>query len=105
LFYLSPEMIKDVLRRTGELAASNSLLGFDIVNSAALTHPVTRPWTEIQAAPGAPWPGRRTIPRGPRGRRAGKRISYNSARKGPPPDAGNDPSHRSRETTSRATGS
>jgi methyltransferase (TIGR00027 family) len=57
LFYLPPEAISSVLRSVSELAAPDSMLGFDIVNTATLTHPVTRPWIDVQASLGAPWVG------------------------------------------------
>jgi len=34
-----------------------SAIGFDIVNSLTLTHPLTRDWVQMQAAAGAPWQG------------------------------------------------
>jgi len=64
LFYLPCEAIDRILRRAGELAAPGSLLGLDIVNAATLTHPVTRPWVDMQAALGAPWLGTMDDPRG-----------------------------------------
>ena len=39
-------------------------MGFDIINSAVLTSPWTRPWVEMQAQSGAPWIGTLDDPRG-----------------------------------------
>ncbi len=57
LFYLANEHITRLLDEVTNLAAPGSWLGFDIVNSIALTSPLTRPWIEMQAKAGAPWLG------------------------------------------------
>jgi methyltransferase (TIGR00027 family) len=57
LFYLPNEAITHLLDEVSRLAAPGSRLGFDINNSITLTHPLTRPWVEMQAAAGAPWLG------------------------------------------------
>jgi methyltransferase (TIGR00027 family) len=57
LFYLPTPVVLALLDRITALAATGSELGFDIVNSLVFTHPVTRPWIEMQAAAGAPWVG------------------------------------------------
>jgi methyltransferase (TIGR00027 family) len=57
LFYLPPEGIGRILDDVTGLAAAGSRLGFDIVNTATLTHPLTRPWINMQARLGAPWLG------------------------------------------------
>jgi methyltransferase (TIGR00027 family) len=57
LFYLPNETITDLLSRISQLATSGSCLGFDIVNSTTLTHPLVRAWIEMQANAGAPWIG------------------------------------------------
>jgi methyltransferase (TIGR00027 family) len=57
LFYLPNEAITGLLDEVSRLAAPGSRLGFDIVNSITSTHPLTRPWVEMQAAAGAPWLG------------------------------------------------
>ena len=70
LFYLPQETVTAVLDRVSDLAATGSLLGFDIVNGTTLTHPLTRPWIEMQARLGAPWLGTMDDPAaelGPRG--------------------------------------
>lgn len=55
LFYLPEPVVTALLERVSELSTAGSRLGFDIPNGAALTHPLTRPWVEMQAALGAPW--------------------------------------------------
>jgi methyltransferase (TIGR00027 family) len=57
LFYLPPQAITRLLDQLTGLAAAGSRLGFDIVNTATLTHPLTRPWIDMQARLGAPWLG------------------------------------------------
>jgi methyltransferase (TIGR00027 family) len=57
LFYLPDESLMHLLDEVTELAASGSWIGFDIINNAVLTHPLTRPWVEMQARSGAPWIG------------------------------------------------
>lgn len=57
LFYLASDSIIHVLDEVTSLAAPGSWLGFDIVNGAMLTSPMTRPWIEMQAKAGAPWVG------------------------------------------------
>jgi methyltransferase (TIGR00027 family) len=57
LFYCDGETIAALLERVSELAAAGSVLGFDIPDRSVFTHPVTRPWIEMQAAAGAPWIG------------------------------------------------
>lgn len=55
LFYLPERAVLGLLDRVGELAAAGSRLGFDVVSRASLTHPLVRPWLDMQAALGAPW--------------------------------------------------
>ena len=57
LFYLDADAIDALLGRVSGLAAVGSVLGFDIPDRGVFTHPVTRPWIEMQAAAGAPWIG------------------------------------------------
>ena len=57
LFYFDGEAIASLLERVSGLAAPGSRLGFDIPDRAVFTHPMTRPWIEMQAAAGAPWIG------------------------------------------------
>ena len=57
LFYLSNEGLTRLLDEVTSLAAPGSWMGFDIINSAVLTSPWTRPWVEMQAQSGAPWIG------------------------------------------------
>lgn len=57
LFYLPSESIIRLLDELNPLAASGSWLGFDVINSAMLTSPLTRQWVEMQANSGAPWIG------------------------------------------------
>lgn len=57
LFYLPNERIDDLLEAVTGLAAAGSWLGFDIINSAVLTSPFTKPWVDMQAEQGAPWIG------------------------------------------------
>ena len=64
LFYLASKQITRLLGEVDRLAAAGSWLGFDVVNSAVLTSPLTRPWIEMQAASGAPWIGTMEDPQG-----------------------------------------
>jgi methyltransferase (TIGR00027 family) len=64
LFYLPVEAIVRILEQVTALASAGSWLGFDIVNSATLTHPLTRPWIDMQARLGAPWRGTMDDPAG-----------------------------------------
>jgi methyltransferase (TIGR00027 family) len=57
LFYLPSAVITNLLNQVSRLAAPGSWLGFDCINHAMLTHPLTRAWIEMQAASGAPWTG------------------------------------------------
>lgn len=57
LFYLTNESLTYLFDEVTSLAAPGSWLGFDIINSAVLTSPWTRPWVEMQASSGAPWIG------------------------------------------------
>ncbi|HTT00278.1 MAG TPA: SAM-dependent methyltransferase [Streptosporangiaceae bacterium] len=64
LFYLPPAGIARLLDEVTGLAAAGSRLGFDIVNTATFTHPLTRPWIDMQARLGAPWRGALDDPAG-----------------------------------------
>jgi methyltransferase (TIGR00027 family) len=57
LFYLPGARIARLLDEVTGLAQTGSWLGFDIVNAATLTHPLTRSWIDMQARLGAPWLG------------------------------------------------
>jgi len=57
LFYLPNRAIDEIIARLSELSAPGSWLGFDIINSLMLTHPLTKAWVEMQARSGAPWIG------------------------------------------------
>ena len=57
LFYLPVERITQLIDQVTQLSALGSWLGFDVINSLTLTHPLTRNWIEMQAASGAPWIG------------------------------------------------
>jgi methyltransferase (TIGR00027 family) len=57
LFYLSDEQLRRILDRVTALAVPGSWMGFDIVNSVMLTHPLTQSWVQMQAQSGAPWLG------------------------------------------------
>ncbi len=46
-----------ILDEVTSLAAPDSWMGFDIVNSLVMTSPLTRKWVEMQARSGAPWLG------------------------------------------------
>lgn len=64
LFYLSGEQVTRLLDEVTGLAHAGSWLGFDIVNTATLIHPLTRPWIDMQARLGAPWLGTLDDPAG-----------------------------------------
>ena len=64
LFYLPPAGITRTVEQVTRLAAEGSRLGFDIVNTATLTHPLTRSWIDMQARAGAPWLGTMDDPAG-----------------------------------------
>jgi methyltransferase (TIGR00027 family) len=55
LFYLPQDGVARLLDEVAGLAPTGSWLGFDISNTATLTHPLTRPWIDMQARLGAPW--------------------------------------------------
>jgi methyltransferase (TIGR00027 family) len=55
LFYLPSEILTRLLDEVACLAAPESWLGFDVINSAMLASDLTRPWLEMQARAGAPW--------------------------------------------------
>jgi methyltransferase (TIGR00027 family) len=57
LFYLPNERIVRLLDEVTGLAAPESWMGFDIINNAVLTSPLTKAWIEMQAQSGAPWIG------------------------------------------------
>lgn len=57
LFYLPDAEITHLLADVNALSAPGSWLGFDCVNHATLTSPITHAWIEMQAAQGAPWLG------------------------------------------------
>jgi methyltransferase (TIGR00027 family) len=57
LFYLPSETVIRILEQVAGLARTGSWLGFDIINGAMLTSPITRAWIEMQARQGAPWIG------------------------------------------------
>jgi methyltransferase (TIGR00027 family) len=57
LYYLPVDAIQDVLQTVSHLSTSGSRLGFDIVNGATFTSPITKAWVEMQAQQGAPWVG------------------------------------------------
>ena len=57
LFYLTNDHLRRILDDVTLLAAPGSWIGFDIINSVMLTHPLTREWIEMQAQAGAPWIG------------------------------------------------
>jgi methyltransferase (TIGR00027 family) len=56
-FYLPAPAVLTLLEQVTDCAAPGSALGVDVVNTHVLTHPLTRPWVEMQAAAGAPWIG------------------------------------------------
>ncbi|MBN1657176.1 MAG: SAM-dependent methyltransferase [Anaerolineae bacterium] len=57
LFYVPNEHLRGILDGVTHLAAPGSWIGFDIVNSVTLTHPLVHDWIEMQAQLGAPWIG------------------------------------------------
>jgi methyltransferase (TIGR00027 family) len=57
LFYLPSEAGQKILDEVLRWAAPGSRIGFDVVNSATLTSPITKVWLDMQAAAGAPWLG------------------------------------------------
>jgi methyltransferase (TIGR00027 family) len=57
LFYMPDETIVHLLSEVSQLAVSGSWLGFDIMNSITLTHPLVQSWVKMQADAGAPWIG------------------------------------------------
>ncbi len=64
LFYLPYESVTRILDEVTSLASPGSWIGFDIINSATLTSPWTKPWVEMQARAGAPWIGTMEDPEG-----------------------------------------
>ena len=64
LFYLPSVYITSLVKDVSRLTAPASWLGFDIINSIMLTHPLTKGWIEMQAASGAPWIGTLDDPAG-----------------------------------------
>jgi methyltransferase (TIGR00027 family) len=64
LFYLPSDEIVKILDGVAEFAAPGSRLGCDVINSALLTNPYTRPWVDMQAKAGAPWIGTLDDPAG-----------------------------------------
>jgi methyltransferase (TIGR00027 family) len=57
LFYLPTSALSPIFDTINHLTSIGSWMGFDIVNSITLTHPLTRHWVEMQAKSGAPWLG------------------------------------------------
>jgi methyltransferase (TIGR00027 family) len=57
LFYLPDDSITQIIDAVTNLSVPGSWMGFDIINSTMLTHPITRQWVEMQAKSGAPWIG------------------------------------------------
>lgn len=57
LFYLPNALNRPLLEQVSLLAAPGSWIGFDIINSTMLNHPLTKAWVDMQAAAGAPWIG------------------------------------------------
>ena len=57
LFYLPKKVIAQILDGVTSLASQGSWMGFDIVNKAMMTHPLTQDWVQMQAKSGAPWLG------------------------------------------------
>lgn len=57
LFYIPSESVERIIDEVNRLAAPGSWLGFDIINSTMLTHPLTHAWIDMQAKAGAPWMG------------------------------------------------
>jgi methyltransferase (TIGR00027 family) len=57
LFYIPNEQTTHIIDEATTLTAPGSWIGFDVVNSAVMTSPLTRRWVDMQAASGAPWIG------------------------------------------------
>lgn len=57
LFYLPNDTTRHILAAIGGLSAPGSLLAFDVMNRATLTHAWTRQWIEMQDKLGAPFIG------------------------------------------------
>lgn len=57
LFYITNEQATHILNEVTTLTTPGSWIGFDVVNSAVITSPLTQAWVEMQAASGAPWIG------------------------------------------------
>lgn len=64
LFYLPTQTIPQLLTEVTSLAAPNSWLGCDIINSPMLSSLYTKPWIDMQAQSGAPWIGVMDDPEG-----------------------------------------
>lgn len=63
LFYLPSEVGHSILDHVLRWAATGSRIGFDVINTATLTSPITKVWLDMQAAMGAPWLGALDDPR------------------------------------------
>ncbi|MBN2147847.1 MAG: SAM-dependent methyltransferase [Anaerolineales bacterium] len=57
LFYLPTPNITRLLDEITALSVAGSWIGFDVINSAMLTHPLTQRWVQMQADAGVPWIG------------------------------------------------
>lgn len=57
LFYLDNTVTTPIFDAVTNMAAPESWLGFDVINSLTLTSPLTIRWVEMQAQSGAPWIG------------------------------------------------
>jgi methyltransferase (TIGR00027 family) len=57
LFYVPSDKIRALFSQISDLAPIGSALGFDVIDSTVLTHPLTRAWVQMQADAGAPWTG------------------------------------------------
>jgi methyltransferase (TIGR00027 family) len=57
LFYLPSHTGQKILDEVLSFAAPGSRIGFDVVNGAMMTSPITKVWLDMQAAAGAPWIG------------------------------------------------
>ncbi|MFN2148059.1 MAG: SAM-dependent methyltransferase [Anaerolineales bacterium] len=57
LFYLPSEAILNLLQGVMEMAAPESWIGFDVVNSEMYSSPLSAQWLEMQRTCGAPWIG------------------------------------------------
>jgi methyltransferase (TIGR00027 family) len=64
LFYLPPQELKELLEQTLDLAAPESAIAFDAIDSLTLTSPLTKSWVQMQAEAGAPWLGTLDDPEG-----------------------------------------